>query len=92
MKSSDKKALEGGILLIFLSLLYFFLNSFILFWLGYLSGWLAKVTIGNSLINSFNILFNTRYFTKDMLPYIGGALAWIGSFFEKASLKNTKKD
>ena len=53
----------------------------LLFWLGYFSGWLAKLVIGTKLVTAINMVFGTT-FTADMLPMIGGALAWIGGFFK----------
>ena len=53
----------------------------LLFWLGYFSGWLAKLVIGTKLVTAINMVFGTA-FTADMLPMIGGALGWIGSFFK----------
>ena len=53
----------------------------LLFWLGYFSGWLAKLIIGTKLVTAINMIFGTA-FTTDMLPMIGGALGWIGSFFK----------
>lgn len=59
----------------------------LLFWLGYFSGWLAKLIIGTKLVTAINMVFGTA-FTADMLPMIGGALGWIGSFFK--SINNVK--
>lgn len=64
----------------------------LLFWLGYFSGWLAKLIIGTKLVTAINMIFGTA-FTADMLPMIGGALGWIGSFFKSVrtasnSIKN----
>ena len=53
----------------------------LLFWLGYFSGWLAKLVIGTKLVTAINMVFGT-VFTADMLPMIGGALGWIGGFFK----------
>ena len=60
----------------------------LLFWLGYFSGWLAKLVIGTKLVTAINMVFGTA-FTADMLPMIGGALGWIGSFFRSVrTIKN----
>lgn len=61
------------------------------FWLGYFSGWLAKLIIGTKLVTAINMVFGTG-FTADMLPMIGGALGWIGSFFKsiRTTLNNQK--
>ena len=53
----------------------------LLFWLGYFSGWLAKLVIGTKLVTAINMGYGTA-FTTDMLPMIGGALGWIGGFFK----------
>lgn len=55
---------------------------FISFWLSYFGGWICKITIGNTLVKALNILFNTTYFTTEMIPWIAGALGWIGGFFK----------
>lgn len=55
---------------------------FISFWLHYFGGWLAKLVIGAKLATALNILFNTTYFTAEMIPMMAGALGWIGAFFK----------
>ena len=63
----------------------------LLFWLGYFSGWLAKLVIGTKLVTAINTIFGTA-FTADMLPMIGGALGWIGSFFKSIrAISNNQK-
>ena len=57
----------------------------LLFWLGYFSGWLAKLVIGTKLVTAINMAFGTA-FTADMLPMIGGALGWIGGFFKSVRI------
>ena len=57
------------------------LQPALLFWLGYFSGWLAKLIIGAKLVTAINMVFGTA-FTANMLPMIGGALGWIGGFFK----------
>ena len=77
-------------LIIFIVLIGPFLN----FWCGYFGGWIAKIIIGDPLCRALNVLFDTNYFVKDMLPWIGGALGWIGHFFKSTSTKtstNSKK-
>ena len=59
----------------------FIIEPALLFWLGYFSGWLAKLVIGTKLVTAINMVFGTA-FTADMLPMIGGALGWIGGFFK----------
>ena len=64
------------------------IDTALLFWLGYFGGWLAKLVIGTKLVTAINMVFGTA-FTADMLPMIGGALGWIGSFFRSVrTIKN----
>ena len=67
----------------------FVVMPFINFWLAYFGGWIAKLVIGTKLAAALNILFNTTYFTAEMLPMMAGALGWVGSFFKStATIKN----
>ena len=70
----------------------FVIMPFISFWLAYFGGWIAKLVIGTKLAAALNILFNTTYFTAEMLPMMAGALGWIGSFFKSTTTvkKNSK--
>lgn len=64
------------------------IKPLLVFWLGYFSGWLAKLVIGTKLVTAINMVFGTA-FTADMLPMIGGALGWIGGFFKSIhTIKN----
>lgn len=64
---------------------------FISFWLAYFGGWLCSLVIGDILCKGFNTLFNTSYFTKDMIPICAATLGWIGGYF-KARTVNINKD
>lgn len=68
----------------------FLILPFISFWASYFGGWICKITIGNTLVKALNILFNTAYFTKDMIPWIAGALGWIGGFFKSVNASKSK--
>ena len=69
----------------------FLILPFISFWASYFGGWICKITIGNTLVKSLNMLFNTTYFTTEMLPWIAGALGWIGGYFKTTiNLKDKK--
>lgn len=54
---------------------------FISFWISYFGGWICKITIGNTLVKALNILFYTQHITTEMIPWMAGALGWIGGFF-----------
>ena len=68
----------------------FLILPFINFWASYFGGWICKITIGNTLVKALNMLFNTAYFTKDMIPWIAGALGWIGGFFKSVNTSKSK--
>lgn len=63
---------------------------FISFWLSYFGGWICKITIGSTLVKALNILFNTTHITAEMLPWMAGALGWIGGFFKTVSSSKSK--
>lgn len=73
---------------IFLIIALIFIEPWLIFWLCYFSGWLAKILIGKYLIAGFN-LFNISI-TLDKIPLLAGTLGWIGSFFK--SLGNFNKN
>lgn len=60
---------------------------FITFWLAYFGGWICSLVIGNVLTEGLNALFNTTYFTKDMIPICAATLGWIGGYFKSTSVK-----
>lgn len=62
---------------------------FISFWLAYFGGWICSLVIGNVLTEGLNTLFNTTYFTKDIIPICAGTLGWIGGYF-KSTHTNVK--
>lgn len=85
----DFAAIFGIIVFIIVFIVFL---PFINFWLAYFGGWLAKLVIGTKLAAALNLLFNTTYFTAEMLPMMAGALGWIGSFFKSTTtIKNNKK-
>lgn len=65
-----------------------FITPWLSFWIAYFGGWVAKITIGNYLINGLEHL--GILITKDQIPLLAGVLGWIGGFF-KVSNHNTKK-
>lgn len=66
-------------------------TPFLYFACGYFAGWVSKIIIGVPLCRALNVLFNTDYFVKEMLPLIGGALGWIGSFVRTSTSSNKNK-
>jgi hypothetical protein len=65
---------------------------FISFWLAYFGGWLCSLVIGEVLTEGLNTLFNTTYFTPDIIPICAGALGWIGGYFKNSSTSINKKE
>ena len=61
------------------------------FWLAYFGGWICSLVIGNVLTEGLNALFNTTYFTKDMIPICAATLGWIGGYFKSTSVKTKEK-
>ena len=66
---------------IFLLAILVILNPLVIFWLGYFSGWITKIMIGDKICKAFLVAFGVSI-DPSILPWIGGALAWIGSFFK----------
>lgn len=62
---------------------------FVSFWLSYFGGWIAMKIIGNTLCNALNTCFGTTRFEPWMIPWVAGALGWIGGYFKSnAALKD----
>ena len=76
--------------IIALSAILVILTPVVIFLLGYFSGWLAKIMIGDKICKAFLIAFSISI-EPSMLPWIGGALAWIGSFFKSINLTGVQK-
>ena len=89
-KNDILDAVAGIIGAVGLLLLIILIVPFICFWGGYFGGWVAKIIIGDPLCRALNILFDTKYFVKDMLPWLGGALAWIGHYFRSTNTVSKK--
>ena len=62
-------------------MLFIFIAPLIGFWVAYFCGWVAKITFGTKLVAALNMLFQTTFFTKNMIPIVAGALGWIGGCF-----------
>lgn len=87
---SDFFQILGCIALIIVVIVFF---PFVSFWLHYFGGWLAKLVIGSKLAAALNLLFNTTYFTAEMIPMMSGALGWIGAFFKgTTTIKNKNNE
>ena len=63
------------------------LYPWIVFWVAYFCGWIAKLVIGKYLVEGFALLGFTIPLGK--IPLIAGLFGWIGGFF-KAIYTSTK--
>lgn len=82
-KMSDKIVAGGApaiIGFIVAALLILFFYPWIAFWLCYFEGWIAKLLIGNYLVEGFAILGITVPIAK--IPLIAGLFGWVGGFFK----------
>lgn len=80
---------EGLAILGLIGLVIFiiFIYPWLCFWLSYLGGWVAKITIGDQLVlalSHLNINVN-----KETIPLLAGGLGWVGGFFK--SISTSKK-
>lgn len=73
--------------LITLAIMIIFIEPWLVFWLSYFGGWVAKVIIGNYIVNGLNLI--GIVITKDQIPLLAGVLGWIGGFFK--TLSTSKK-
>lgn len=80
-------AIIGAIGVIILAVVFW---PFITFWLGYFTGWLTKITVGAKVCSALNATLGTS-FTPEVLPWVGAALGWIGSFFKTVNTNTTYK-
>ena len=69
-----------------LTIIIALVSPWIWFWVCYFSGWLAKILIGDKLIEGFALLGITLPLEK--IPLLAGILGWIGSFFKSSSVSN----
>lgn len=91
-KNMKDVGLGAWIATVVLTIIVVFAMPFINFWISYFVGWVCTLVIGDVLVEALNTLFNTTYFTKDMLPMCAGALGWLGGFFYSSKTSSKNKD
>ena len=64
-----------------------FITPWLTFWLAYFGGWIAKIIIGDYIVNGLSLI--GIIITKEQIPLLAGVLGWIGGFFK--SLSTSKK-
>ena len=67
-----------------------FAGPWIMFWLAYFGGWVAKILIGKHLVAGFALL--GLNIPIDKLPLIAGCLGWIGGFLNLQTVTTVKKN
>ena len=71
-------------------ILALFIEPFLIFWLCYFGGWIAKIVIGKWIIAGLALL--NIYIEPNQIPLLAGILGWIGGFFKNSNIKyNTDK-
>ena len=88
----DTKEVIASIIVILLSILMLFAMPVISFGLGFLSGWVLQITIGDIVANGLNTVFNTDRFTPEMIPLFCATMGMIGGFFKSKLINKNKKD
>jgi len=78
----DNLSILGIIAIIIVTI---FIIPWLSFWLAYFGGWVAKITIGNQLVNGLELI--GIIISKDQIPLLAGILGWIGGFFKATSIK-----
>lgn len=53
----------------------------LVFWFGWLLGWIAQFLFGAPLVTSLNMIFNTSI-TVEQIPWISAGISWIASYFK----------
>lgn len=87
MDKEDILKVIGAVASIILSI---FIASWLLFWISYFNGWVAKLLIGKYLVEGF-AYFNINI-PIDKIPLIAGCLGWIGGFFKNTINYNKNKN
>ena len=70
-------------------IIFIFVAPWLYFWIAYLGGWIAKITIGNYLIQGLHFIHID--IAKDQIPLLAGILGWIGGFFKGTSSIKAQK-
>lgn len=83
----DGTTIFGTLILIIIGII---VMLFISFWLSYLGGWITMKIIDNTLCNALNTCFGTARFEPWMIPWVAGALGWIGGYFKSSNILNNK--
>jgi ribose/xylose/arabinose/galactoside ABC-type transport system permease subunit len=75
-----------GLIMLVVAVLIF--SPFISFICGWITGWLIKITFGDTFIQDLSMLGLS--FNKEALPLFCGTLGVIGSFFRHTAVKKNK--
>lgn len=89
---NETKEIIASVIVFLLAILAAFALPVISFGLGFLSGWVLQITIGNIVANGLNTVFNTDRFTPEMIPLFCATMGMIGGFFKSKLVTKNKKD
>ena len=80
--------LGGGVAIIGFIIFLLFIAPWLNFWLCYFGGWIAKIVIGDYIVQGFAIF--GKDISVDQIPLISGFLGWFGAFFKNAQTLRNK--
>ena len=83
-------SIVSGVVVTFIGLLVF--APVITFGFAYLGGMILDWIVGEKLVNGLNLMFDTRRFTRDLIPLTCATLATIGRYFKSSQTNNNNKD
>lgn len=63
--------------------IFIFIAPWLCFWIAYFGGWIAKITIGNYLVQGLHFIHID--IVKDQIPLLAGIFGWIGGFIKNTS-------
>lgn len=88
-KNDNTTVALGCFGVIVLAILLILASPFIGFCCGWVTGWIIKVTFGDTMIQGLGLL--GLNIAKESLPLVCGTLGVVGSFFKSTTI-NRKKD
>ena len=86
-----QKQTNSAIVIFITSVILVIFNPFFSLAVGWLVGFITKVTVGDWCVTALNTLLRMDY-TKEMLPNIGAALGWLGGILFRLKLYREAKN
>lgn len=92
MKNANINGQSDAAIATFLTLVILaIISPFLYLAIGWIVGFITKVTVGDWCVTALNTLLRTDY-TKEMLPNMGAALGWLGGILFRLKLYNESKN